>query len=355
MISLFVDSLAEYSGRNTVCLCAGTRLQDAGKKVGFFKPLGVFPVHVDGVLTDEDVVFFKESLQLDGALDDLCPVVFTRELINEVLAGKKVDSYAERIRDAYKKISRDKEITILVGIGYPRSGMLIGLSETDFIREVGGKLLLTDRLGWINRTIDRLLATKDEMGDTLTGVIFNRVDPKKTDFVENVVSPYLKSKGIDVFGVIPEDPRLGAVTIGEIVRLLKGELLCCEDKMDETVEKFSIGAMNAEAALRHFTKVHDKAVITGGDRADIMLAALDTSTKCLVLTGNLHPNDVILSRAQAAGVPVIVVPDDTLETVEKFEAMMGRLSIREKAKLDYAIKVMDRYIDFDALFSKLGI
>ena len=69
MITLFIDSLAEYSGRNTVCLCAGIKLRGMGKTVGFFKPLGVFPTHVGDVLTDEDMVFFKESLGLEDALD----------------------------------------------------------------------------------------------------------------------------------------------------------------------------------------------------------------------------------------------------------------------------------------------
>jgi BioD-like phosphotransacetylase family protein len=355
MIPLFVDSLSEYSGRNTICLCAGMKLRDAGKSVGFFKPLGVFPTWVGGVLTDEDMVFFKETLGLDSALEDLCPLVLTQEVLNDILSGAGGEPYANKIRSAFKKVSEAKEVTIIVGIGYPRSGMLVGLPETTFLREIGGKMLLTDRFGWTNRTIDRLLATKDNLGDDLVGVIFNRVEQKKMDFVEHKVGPYLKSHGIEVFGVIPEDPRLGAVTVEGIVRTLNGKLLCCEDKLGEIVERFSIGAMNAEAALRHFIKTKDKAVITGGDRADIMLAALDTSTKCLVLTGNLYPNDVILSRAQQAGVPVIVVPNDTLETVAKFEDMMGRLSIREKTKLDYAVKVMDTYIDYRALFAKLGI
>lgn len=355
MIPLFVDSLAEYSGRNTICLCAGIKLREAGKSVGFFKPLGVFPTQVEGVLTDEDMVFFKEALGLKEELEDLCPVVLTQDLLNGVLAGEDVGQYAGRIRNSFEKVSRDKEITIIVGIGYPRSGMLIEFPETDFLGEINGKILLTDRFGWVNRTVDRLLANKKLLGESLVGVIFNRVDPKKRDFVVDTVSPYLESKGINVFGVIPEDPKLGALTVGEILKMLSGELLCCEDKLGESVERFSIGAMTAEAALRHFIKIRDKAVITGGDRADIMLAALDTPTKCLVLTGGLHPNDVILSRAQQAGVPLMVVPGDTLETVEKFEAMMGRLSLREQVKLEHAIKIMDKYVDYDALFSRLGI
>jgi hypothetical protein len=355
MIALFVDSLSEYSGKNTICLSAGVKLREMNKSVGFFKPLGVFPIRAGGVLTDEDVLFYKESFGLTDALDDLCPVVLTQELLAEALAGKKLDFYAEKIRTAFQKVSANKDVTVVVGIGHLKSGSIIGLSEADFVKETGGKVLLTDSIVYLNRTVDCLLDAKQELGDSLAGVIFNRLETKKKSFVESVIAPYLKSKGIEVFGVIPEDPKLAAVTVRAILNTLNGKLLCCDDKLDEIVERFSIGAMNVEAALRHFVRIRDKAVITGGDRADIMLAALDTSTKCLVLTGNLYPNDVILSRAQQAGVPVIVVPSDTLETVEKFEAMMGRLSIRDKSKVDYAVRILDKYINYSALFRALGI
>lgn len=355
MIPLFVDSFSEFSGRNTICLSLGFRLKEANKKVGFFKPLGVFPTRVDGVLTDEDMVFFKRLFDLNDALDDLCPVVLTQELLREILEGRDVVPLAEKIRSAFRKISADKEILIVTGVGFLWSGLIVGLSEADFMREVDGRMLLTDRFGWVNRTADRLLAARQELGDRLVGVIFNRVARREEDFVGQVLSSFLKSKDIDVFGIVPEDPKLGAVTIHEILELTRGKLLCCEDKLDETVERFSVGAMNAEAALRRFIRIREKAVITGGDRSDIMLAALETSTKCLVLTGNMYPNDVVLSRAQQAGVPVIVVPGDTLETIERFEEIMGRHSIREKQQVEYAVRVLGQHINYDALLGKIGL
>ncbi|MBI5116746.1 phosphotransacetylase family protein [Candidatus Poribacteria bacterium] len=355
MIALFVDSLSEYSGKNTVCLCVGIKLRGMKKSVGFFKPLGVFPTHVGGVLTDEDMAFYKEALHLDEAPDELCPVVLTHELLSDLLGGKPAGAYAEKTKDAFKKVSGGKDVTIIVGIGHFRSGTMISLSEADFMKETGGKILLTDSVVYVNRTVDCLLEAKQEFGENLAGVIFNRVEAKKKRFIETVMTPYLASKGIDVFGVIPEDPKLAAVTVRQILHSLNGRLLCCEDKLDGIVERFAIGAMNVDAALRQFVRVREKAVITGGDRSDIMLAALETSTKCLVLTGNLYPNDVVLSRAQQAGVPVILVSHDTSETVERFEAMMGRLSIRDTSKVDYAVGVMSSYINYDALFRKLGL
>ena len=88
-------------------------------------------------------------------------------------------------------------------------------------------------------------------------------------------------------------------------------MLCAGDKLDQLAEHFSIGAMNVDAALRFFRRVPNKAVITGGDRADIQLAALQTSTRCLILTGDLYPNERILTRAEEMGVPVVLVSQDT--------------------------------------------
>ena len=68
-----------------------------------------------------------------------------------------------------------------------------------------------------------------------------------------------------------------------------------------------------------FRKQTNKAVITSGDRADIQLAALETSTTCLILTGNLRPSPLIVKQADEFDVAVLLVRSNTLETVEAVE------------------------------------
>ena len=103
MISLFVDSLAEYSGRNTVCLGAGVKLQAANKSVGFFKPLGIFPTHVDGVLTDEDMVFFKENSDTKPTtLEQLFQQITTRKLLYSSNSIDITDEVLIKLNEDYK-------------------------------------------------------------------------------------------------------------------------------------------------------------------------------------------------------------------------------------------------------------
>ena len=155
--------------------------------------------------------------------------------------------------------------------------------------------------------------------------------------------------------MIPDDSVLGAVPISELVEALDGKVLCGGDMLDGLVEHFSIGAMNPDAALRFFQRVPNKAVITGGDRADIQLAALQTSTRCLIFTGDLYPNERILMRAEELGVPVILVPHDTSTTAEICEELHGHLSLHSERKIARASELIEECMDWDTLWRGLGI
>ena len=54
---------------------------------------------------------------------------------------------------------------------------------------------------------------------------------------------------------------------------------------------------------------------------------------CLLLTGNLEPTVAILAKAEAKGVPGILVADDTLTTLDKVGEVLGEARIRCKAKI----------------------
>ena len=117
--------------------------------------------------------------------------------------------------------------------------------------------------------------------------------------------------------------------MAEIVDALGGTVLSAEDHLDDRVETFMVGAMGQDKALRFFRRKARKAVITGGDRADVQLAALETNTSALVLTGNFPPSSIVLARAEELGVPMVLVDMDTLTAVEHMEQLLGRVRLHE--------------------------
>jgi BioD-like phosphotransacetylase family protein len=150
---------------------------------------------------------------------------------------------------------------------------------------------------------------------------------------------------VKLFGVFPRDRALESVSVRQLIEILNGRAICCEDRLDEEVENFSIGAMDVDSALSYFRRVPNKAVITGAHRSDIQLAAMETSTKCIILTGGLPTNDVVVGKAQFKGIPLISVQDDTFTAIDRIEAAMGKTSIREKRKVARAKELIDREFD----------
>ena len=354
MVPIVIASLAPFCGKNVVAVGIARKLSAMGKKVGYFKPIGPLLAREDGVLTDEDTVFFKKVLHLDEPLATLCPIPLSEETVSEILRGS-ADRFKERIVDAYKAASDGKDVMLIMSMGNLSCGETLGYRMSQFVRDMGAKIVIVDRCRWPVGTLDGLVGMKEVMGDHLAAVFFNKVPALRLSQIEQAITPFLKSRGIEVFGSIPADKILQAVQISDIVSALDGKVLCGGDKLDNLVEDFSIGAMNPDAALRFFRRVPNKGVITGGDRADIHIAALETSTRCLILTGNLYPNERILERAARAGMPVMLVASDTSRAISTCQRLQRNLSLHSDAKVARIEELMDANFDWDHILSVLGI
>jgi hypothetical protein len=353
MRSLFIGSSVGHSGKTMIAIGLAPVLREQGYKVGFFKPLGKQPITVGGKLGDADAQFLKEALHLAEPLEQICPVVVTQELFLRGLRGELPDIRA-RIRSAFEAVSADKDILLLGGAGTLADGAFLGVPTLELIKDFAAPILLVDP--YENEgCIDRLLMAREMLGDSLMGVILNRVTPQSLPEVEQIIVPFLSAKGIEVLGVVPLDRLLDAVTVRQMVEILDGKVVCGESSLDEFVERFSVGAMDTGAALGYFQRLPNKAVITGGNRADIQLAALETSTRCLVLTGDQMPNQIIVARAREAGVPIVVVSYDTLTTVEKLEAVQGRIRIREAPKVRRAQELLRDRLNTRRIIQKLNL
>jgi BioD-like phosphotransacetylase family protein len=358
MKSLYIASTSSHSGKSLVSLALGLRMKSDGLKVGYIKPIGVLPTTVDGIPTDEDAFFIAQALakasaseESDIPVDLLCPVLMDPQLGKATL-GSAEESLKEKILSAFSKISAGKDMVIVGGVGSLSAGSLLDLSGPKLADLMNAKMLLVIKYE-SDYDVEDLILFSQLLKPRIAGSILNYVPKEQMEHIQGAIIPHLKEKDIPVIGAIPEDEILGSITPKELADGLGGKILCCDDKMDELVQHFIIGAMDVRSASRYFREMHDKAVITGGDRPDIQLAALQTSTKCLILTGNLHPSPVIVDRARQVSVPIILVMDDTLTTVEKMEDVLGSMRVRESKKIERAKELFEQNVDLDKLYSIL--
>jgi len=353
--SLYITSTEKFSGKSALCIGLGRSFQRRGYALGYLKPVSTSGRALPERTTDEDASFMKQVFGLAEPLEVLAPVALTPLAVEAILRGEKPTDYQGRLKAAYGRIAADKDVLILEGGGNLREGYLLGLSSPLVAKLLQARELVVVKYTSDTQIVDDALAAHDILNDSLLGVVFNVVPQQRLPFIEEAVSPFLAARGVDVLGILPRERILSSVSVGELVEGLSGELLCGEEYTDELVEHLMVGAMNVEAALRYFRRKPNKAVITGGDRPDIQLAALETSTKCLILTGNLEPNPIILGRAEEVGVPVLLVKEDTLTTVQKIEAFFGKTRFHQPKKIQCFEQVLAEHFDFAKLDEALGL
>ena len=356
---LLIGSCEPFSGKSAVVLGLGRQLIKAGVPLRFGKPLATTPepgmLPPGDALLDADVRFVGSTLglaeeRLIPSLHALEPGAAERRMLSGDLAP---GPGFEQLRLQLTAGPADS-LALLEAAGSLYEGLLYGLSLAELASGLGADVLLVHP--WTDsRSLDALLAARRELGQRLAGVVLNAVNPHAIGPIREQVAPALERLGLPVLGVMPRSPLLRSVTVEELARRLEAQVLCCHDRLDLLVETLSIGAMNVNSAMEFFRRRRNMAVVTGADRTDIQLAALEASTQCLILTGAGEPLPQLVSRAEELDVPLLKVEHDTLTTVEVIEQAFGHVRLHEAVKASYAVRLVEEHCDFSGLFARLGL
>lgn len=355
METILVISAETFSGKSAVCVTLGQRLRRDGYRVGYLKPLCLRVRRAEEMAYDEDTAFVREVFGLEEPLEQLSPLLLTPRLLEGILRGEPQPDYPRRVREAFEAVSRDKDVMILEGPNDWSEGTIVGLPAVRVAEMFQAHVLLVSSFQSLLET-DSILAVHEAMaGHPFLGVILNRVPRARVEMVRQVVSPFLEQRGIPVLAVLRQDPILCAVSVSELAEHLGAQILCCPDHGENLVETMMVGAMSVESALSYFRRQANKAVITGGDRVDIQLAALETPTTCLILTGGMRPNPLILTRAEEQCVPILLVPDDTMTAVRRAEELFGRARFRQASKIERFELLLEAHFDFPRFYRALNL
>jgi BioD-like phosphotransacetylase family protein len=318
------------------------------------KPLTAHPRSEDDEIVAQKAKFIRQELGLTETLEHIAPVILNGALIESAVREPHDTDVKARLMAAHRRVSAEKDILFLEGGDHPLEGALLDLSSRQVAELLDARVLAVVRYE-DQLCIDTAAGLRAIYGDRLLGVVINAVPRRHIRFAQDVARPLLEGRGLPVFAILPEERLLSSISVQELVAQLEGEVLCCPDQTDELIEYLMVGAMTAGSALTYFRRMPNKAVITGGDRHDLQLAALETSTRCLILTGNQRPSSVVLDRACEVGVPIIVVEPDTLTTVRTVEQIFGRTFLRQPRKSAHFETILEERFDFARFYDILGL
>lgn len=353
MRSLYIASTQGGGGKTTIALGLALALRRRGLSVGYFKPVGTLAAHAGDVLVDEDAAFVAQILGLEEPMADICPVVLDEDALHDVLSGSEVDAMG-RVLSAFERVRRGKDVVVCEGLGEIWQGRFLRTSGAEVVKQLDLATLLVAKFAGA-RLLDDIIYVKDALKTHLLGVLFNMVPESRLELVRDQYTRFLAKSGVTSYGALASSSRLSAVSVSEIVEALGGTFVCGEEFGERLVETYMIGAMSPEHALRYFQLTPNKVVIVGGDRAEIVLTALDTPTVAVVLTGNYVPSPAVLERAEQRGVPLISVETDTVTAADDLRRLFGRLRVKDPAKIDLIVQLIGESVDLDQLVTDLQV
>lgn len=339
-------------GKTASALGIGMKLLEQGLKVSYFKPLGFQKGSVKK--DDADVQLMRDALKLPFSSEVISPLtVNPHYLTGHFLQGQehlpeKIDQAYARCREGYDVLLVDGSVAPFVGRNQDMDDFslaerwqagVIYVLKTDDDFELDRGLLYLELWSCINVHV--------------IGCIFNNISRTQWDKTRTVYKPLLERKGIPVLGVIPRHAEIAAPTVAEFHEALQGEILAAPDKMNRLVEEVIVGTMTIESALSYLRRAPNKALITGGDRSDMALTALETSTSVIIFTGGLYPDVRVLSRAEEKGVPVILVHADTYTTVENLHSVYRSIHPQNTEAVRIVKENVDKYVNLQPVLDYL--
>ena len=358
--AVYIATSEHNSGKSIVTLGLMSMLIGKTAKVGYFRPIiedfedGKLDNHIETVIS-----YFGLDIEFEDAF-----AITKSKLIKKKNKGK-IGEVLDLIIDKYKKLEEQFDFVLVEGTSFSGEGTVIELDMNVLIAKNLGIPTIIVGSG-VGKTMEELTDSLYLAYDSfkvkeveVLAVIANKVQPENVKLVTDGLKSSLPKEIL--VNAIPIISSLNNPTIKEIVDELDAKVLFGKEFLNNEIGNFSVGAMQLRNYLLHLKE--NALVITPGDRADIILGALQANESAnyptisgIVLTGNIIPEDSILKLIEGLTsiVPIISVEGGTYSITNRIGNIKSKIYADNTHKIETSINTFEKYVDLDQLSVKLS-
>ncbi|MDD2821948.1 MAG: phosphate acetyltransferase [Flavobacterium sp.] len=357
--AIYIATSEQNCGKSIISLGLMSLLIGKTAKVGYFRP--IIEDFEEGGL-DNHIETIISHFGLDIEFDDAYAITKSK-LIKKKNKGKLGD-VIDLIIEKYKRLEERFDFVLVEGTSFTGEGTAIELDINVLIAKNLGIPTIIVGSG-VGKTLEELIDSLYLVYDSfkvkeveVLAIIANKVQPENVLLVNEGLKKNLPN-GV-LINSIPVISSLNNPTIQEIVNELKATVLFGSAYLNNQTSNFSVGAMQLCNYLVHLKE--SSLVITPGDRADIILGALQANESAnypaiagIVLTGNILPEKSILKLIEGLStvVPIIAVEEGTYYITNKIGSIKSKIYANNKQKIETSISTFEKYVDLDTLAQKL--
>ncbi|KRW70722.1 phosphate acetyltransferase [Stutzerimonas stutzeri] len=322
MHTIFLAPTGFGGGLNSISLGLIRALENAGLKVGFFKPIAQpFPV---------DQGRERSCILVERTLNLASPEPLPLEQVERQLADGEIDLLLEDVISRYQQVAVGKDVVIVEGMVPTRESNYTQRINTQLAKSLDAEVILIAAQGSdsLKRLAERIEIQAQLYGGAkdpkVLGVILNKVKTEEglPAYIDSLKQhlPLLGGADFQLLGAIPFSEELNALRTRDIAELLGAQVLNAGEADQRRVGKIVLCARAVPNTVQLLQS--GVLVVTPGDRDDIILAASLASLNGeklagLLLCSDFTPDPRILDLCKAAldgGLPVMTVQTNSYDT-----------------------------------------
>ncbi len=356
---IYIATLESNSGKSLISLGLMRTLLGKTAKVGYFRPIidngqpGEKDNHIDTILS-----YFN----LDMAYEDA--YAYSRSEVVQKRNEGKVGEVIDNIIRKYKNLEEEFDIVLVEGSDFSGEGNVFEFDVNVLIAKNLGIPVIIVASGK-NKTKENLMGSLQMAYQAFVNkdlrvlaMVSNKIEMQNLEIAHSGMNAFLPEE-VGKFA-IPLLDILSNPTLKEIMNELNGKVLFGEEYLDNQTGNFGVGAMQLRNYLNHLKD--ESLVITPGDRADIILGALQANVSTnypkisgIILTGGLIPEESILKLIDGLSqiVPIISVEDGTFSVTNKIGSVKSNIYADSIQKIETSISTFEKYVSFDLLLERL--
>ncbi|MGK5090654.1 phosphate acetyltransferase [Deltaproteobacteria bacterium TL4] len=359
--NLYILPAEAKSGKSVIALGLMEMLQKDICRVGFFRPIIDLDPHTG---LNSDIELIRTHFQLDIAYEDI--YAYTFHEANELMNQDKYDVLLEGIISKYQILESQYDFILCEGTDFESSTSAFELDiNIDIASNIGAPVLAV--ISAKDKTAEMLLNSYqmaieafENKGVDLLATIINRVD--QTFLLDLTSKLKLEAaKGKSLLYVIPEIAILGKPTMEDIMRWFNAEVLYGKEHLGKHISKIILGAMQIQNFVSRINE--DCLIVTPGDRADIILAALISQVSTtspdisgILLTGGLRPEKSIAKLIEgwtAPSIPILAVKESSFYTTQLLHSIHVKIMPSDTRKIARGIGVFEEHVNVNELRERL--
>ena len=343
MNTRIIASLRASAGKTSFIVGLAEAL---GTKVGYMKPFGDRLLYSKKRLWDYDAALMTQLYAIQENPDDMS-IGFDHSKLRYMYDGASIEC---RLRELADRMGAGRDLLVVEGGKSITYGASIHLDPLNIARVLKGSVVLVIS-GDDDTILDDIMFVKKYVSLSnvdISGIVVSKVhscDDFKTAYLSEI-----EQTGLPLLGVLPYESELTYFTVRFLADRLFAKVLTAEGQLDRVVKNIFIGAMSGNVAVQKpLFKKEDKLIITGGDRSDMILAALNHNAAGIILTNNILPPSNIIAKAEQAGTPMLLVAPDTYQVARQIDRLEPLLTRDATHKIQILKKSVAEHIDIGRL------